>query len=72
MRNIDVVSVGFIALLSVISVSAAADELASETWRVDGNFTYRRFEQQFKPEVGGLKGERLVEESELGIGLLTT
>ena len=61
MRNIHLVSLGLIALLSGASVLAEAEELAAETWRVDGSFTYRRFEQQFKPEVGGLKGERLVE-----------
>jgi hypothetical protein len=72
MRNIHLVLVALIALSSASPAAVEAGETASETWRVDGSFSYRRFEQQFKPEVGGLKGERLVEESELCAGLLAT
>jgi hypothetical protein len=45
-------------------------EEATERWRVDAGLTVRRFEQQFKVEVGGARGERLVQEQE--VGLLTT
>lgn len=40
---------------------------AEETWRVDGGFTFSRFEQQVKSEVGTAAGERLVEKTELGL-----
>lgn len=40
--------------------------------RLDGVIGFSRFEQQVKSEVGGERGERLVEASELGVGTLLT
>lgn len=40
---------------------------AQGPWRLDAGVTASRFEQQVKTEVGGARGERLVENSELGL-----
>lgn len=56
------------ALIGCAAVLAAAPTLrASEPrFRLEGGATFARFEQQVKPEVGGAKGEKLVEETQLG------
>ena len=45
---------------------------AVERWRLDGGLTVSRFEQQIKTEVGGARGERLVEELILGLAGIAT
>ena len=41
--------------------------LADNPWRLDSALTLQRFEQQVKTEVGGVRGERLVEQTHLGL-----
>lgn len=40
---------------------------ADAPWRLDLGMTIHRFEQQVKTEVGGVSGERLVEQTHLGL-----
>lgn len=49
---------------SLLPASAAE---ARERWRIGGGLTLSHFEQQVKSEVGGRRGERLVEDSEVGL-----
>lgn len=44
-----------------------ADAPAEELLRFDLGLTFHRFEQQVKSEIGGARGERLVEESTVGL-----
>lgn len=39
----------------------------AERFRLDAGLTFTRFEQQIKSEIGGARGERLVEEFKLGL-----
>jgi hypothetical protein len=41
-------------------------------WRLDGALSLSRFEQQIKTEIGGERGERLVEAVEIGFQAITT
>ena len=50
----------------------AGDAHGEESWRFDAALTVSRFEQQIKTEIGGARGERLVEESLLGLSLTST
>ena len=50
------------------TTSSAAERL----WRVDGGLMFSRFEQQVKSEVGGVAGERLVEEQQVSLAALGT
>jgi hypothetical protein len=43
----------------------AAPSAAEPRWQLDGALALGRFEQQAKTEVGGARGERLVQESQL-------
>ena len=53
---------------SVRASSALPDEPQSRRMiRADAGLTFSRFEQQVKSEIGGARGERLVESSELGL-----
>ena len=56
------------ALLAVLCAasSAQAKEEYGPRFRLDGGLTFSRFEQQVKSEVGGARGERLVESTEFG------
>ena len=40
--------------------------------RLDGGLSFSRFEQQVKSEIGGARGERLVEHNEAGLLLMAT
>lgn len=53
-----------VAALVAMTLPAHADE---ETLRLDLALTYDRFEQQIKSEIGGARGERLVEASFFGL-----
>ena len=59
----------FFALPAAAETSAepAADSEAAELLRFDLGLTFHRFEQQVKSEIGGARGERLVEESTVGL-----
>jgi hypothetical protein len=59
-------------LLSAALFAFAAPAEADETWRLDAGISFSRFEQQVKSEIGGLAGERLVEETELGLAAMGT
>jgi hypothetical protein len=50
-------------LASQLVVSSA---VAAPRFRLDAGLTFSRFEQQVKSELGGVRGERLVEEFQLG------
>lgn len=51
-----------------LSALAPRPALAADPrFRLDGGLTFSRFEQQVKTEIGGAKGERLVEETQLGL-----
>ena len=56
----------------VIAVMLPGLAWAESNWRVDSGLTFSRFEQQIKTEVGGARGERLVEDSEFGLALFGT
>lgn len=61
---------GWLALAAVASLaSAVAPAEAGERWRVDVAGHVRHFQQQVKSEVGAVRGERLVFETEVGLGL---
>ena len=61
---------GAVALLSSLPANAAepAHGQSSGRWRLDSALTLSRFEQQIKTEVGGARGERLVEDNSVGLG----
>ena len=59
-------------ILLLVLITCPATIQAEESWRVDGGLTFSRFEQQVKSEVGGVAGERLVEETEFGITALAS
>lgn len=52
--------------IAVGALASGATEAITEPFRLDAGVTFSRFEQQVKPEVGGAKGERLVEETAFG------
>lgn len=52
---------------SMASAQSSSDMASAETFRFDLGLTFHRFEQQVKSEIGGARGERLVEESALGL-----
>ena len=54
------------------SVLLAEQVHGKETWRFDGALSLQRFEQQIKTEIGGERGERLVEDFALGISGIAT
>lgn len=56
--------IGVLVLLALGATPAHAED---ETLRLDLSLTYDRFEQQIKSEIGGARGERLVEESFFGL-----
>ena len=56
-----------LALLLIPTVSEA-----HEAWRLDGGLIFDRFAQQVKHEIGGAGGERLVEHTALGVGVIGT
>lgn len=62
--RIELVSVAALAMFA-LPERAHAEERAPLELHVAG--TYSRFEQQVKSEVGGARGERLVEQSELAL-----
>jgi len=55
-----------------LGLSGTNVAFAESDWRLDGGLTFSRFEQQIKTEVGGERGERLVEDTELGLALFGT
>lgn len=57
-----------LALLTLPPAHAAEPE----DFRFDLGATFHRFEQQIKSEIGGARGERLVEESALGLSAVAT
>lgn len=48
------------------STPTLAGAASNGPFRLDAGVTFSRFEQQVKPEVGGARGERLVEETQVG------
>jgi hypothetical protein len=58
--------------LLFLSLLLAQPALADDRLRFDLGLTYDRFEQQIKSEIGGARGERLVEESFLGLQGIAT
>ena len=62
----------WLKLLLAVFVLTPASAMADESWRIDGGITFSRFEQQVKSEVGGVAGQRLVEETEFGVTALAT
>lgn len=57
--------------MSLVSVALASllfatPSRAEPRFRFDGGLTFSRFEQQVKTELGGARGERLVEEVQFG------
>lgn len=59
-------------LLALLLALPAHAEEETETLRLDLALTYDRFEQQIKSEIGGARGERLVEESFFGLQVAGT
>jgi hypothetical protein len=50
-----------VLLTTLACVVLSGHAQAKETWRFDGGVSLTRFEQQIKTEIGGERGERLVE-----------
>jgi hypothetical protein len=66
-------AVAFLGALVSSPAGATADEARPKPHVVaDANLSFSRFEQQVKTEVGGTRGERLVESTELGLLLTGT
>ncbi len=61
-----------LAIVIVASVGCTQAVAAPNPWRFDGALSLSRFEQQIKTEVGGERGERLVEAHEIGFQGITT
>ena len=59
-------------LLMTVFPLAGYSEPAAADWRFDTGLTLNRFEQQIKTEVGGVRGERLVEAFEFGFSGIAT
>lgn len=59
------------ALAGLVSTLVWTPPVAAQV-RVDGSLTGSRFEQQVKTEIGGARGERLVEQTEFGVALFGT
>ena len=59
-------------LLIMVFPQAGYSEPAAADWRFDTGLTLNRFEQQIKTEVGGVRGERLVEAFEFGFSGIAT
>lgn len=56
-----------VAASVVVTLATSRAALADVgRFRLDAGLTFARFEQQVKPEVGGARGERLVEETQFG------
>lgn len=61
------------ALAALVLSSVLAPRAArAERFRFDGGLTFSRFEQQVKTEVGGAKGDKLVEETAFGLDFAAT
>ncbi|MCA9539027.1 MAG: hypothetical protein KC620_09060 [Myxococcales bacterium] len=60
------------SILALVAALLAAPAAHAEFLRFDLALTFNRFEQQVKSEIGGARGERLVEESKLGFAGLAT
>lgn len=60
------------SLLLAAPVLGAEPAAPAETWRFDLGLTFARFEQQVKSEIGGARGQRLVEESRFGVNALAS
>ncbi len=56
--------------LAILLLILSAPASAEEAWRIDGGLSLSRFEQQVKSEVGGVAGERLVMESQVGFAAM--
>ncbi len=61
-----------VAWLCALLVGAAHAEEPTETFRFDLGLTFTRFEQQVKSQIGGARGERLVEETRFGVNALAS
>ena len=65
-----------IALLSLLCLLtptiAHAKDKPHRPWRLDAGLTFSHFEQQIKVEIGGVRGEKLVTDSELGLNVFAT
>jgi len=56
----------------VLVALLVAPAQAAETWRFDLGLTFTRFEQQVKSEIGGARGERVLEETRFGVNALAS
>jgi len=55
-----------LVLLTVFVLSSSMYAQSPTPWRLEGGMTFRHFQQQVKAEVGQPRGDRLVNEFELG------
>lgn len=62
---------GLLALLLHAPALASA-QTTEEMIRVDAGLTFGHFQQQVKSEVGGARGERIVDETHFGVSLFGT
>jgi hypothetical protein len=58
--------VGVVVVVALASASSATEARAEPRVRLDAGLTFTRFEQQVKSELGGTRGDRLVEEFSFG------
>lgn len=56
----------------LLGILSAAPLCAQNDWRVEAGVTFSHFQQQVKQEVGDERGERLVDETQLGLYLSGT
>ncbi|MEX1140220.1 MAG: hypothetical protein WEB33_12770 [Bacteroidota bacterium] len=61
---------GLIVYMLIVVFTAASQ--TQESWDIDAGFTFSHFQQQVKAEIGDERGERLVNELEVGVMALGT
>ncbi len=56
-------------IMAMLVIGSASTVVAQEEapWRIDGGVTFSHFQQQVKAEVGDPRGERLVNETQVGL-----
>ncbi len=59
-------------VVCLVIVLFAVPVRTQESWNIDAGFTFSHFQQQVKAEIGDVRGERLVNELQVGIMALGT
>ena len=70
MKHTHLYAFGMLLVVSIVVPAYAAPN--ESPWRLDAGLSLHRFEQQIKTEIGGERGERLVEEFGVGFSGIAT